>query len=56
MYERSAIVLEKYFDTLIGLDQKINLQTIYQEYQDLVKITDEYKILMDADLKLEKIL
>ena len=36
MYERSAIVLEKYFNNICGLDKKINLKTIYKDYREIV--------------------
>ena len=34
MYERSAIVLEKNFNTILGFDQKINLKTIYKDFKE----------------------
>ena len=33
MYERSATVLEKYFSEIFGLDKKINLRTIFENYK-----------------------
>ena len=36
MYERSAIVLERYFNYLFGLQKEKNLSTNYQNYISLV--------------------
>ena len=36
MYERNAIVLERYFDKLFGYDDENNLKTNYKNYIDLV--------------------
>ena len=43
MYERNAIVLERYFDHLFGYDIKNNLKTNFKEYSELVKSLEEYK-------------
>lgn len=51
MYERSAIILERYFNSILGMNQDINLRTVYMTYRDLVKITKEYEILMEAEDK-----
>ena len=51
MYERSANVLENYYNTLFGLDQKINLQIIFNEYAELVEKTKEYAIQLDEEDK-----
>ena len=42
MYERSAIVLERYFNNLFGFYQKINLRTIYKDYKELVEQMQRY--------------
>ena len=57
MYERSATVLEKYFSEIFGLDKKINLRTIFENYKELVEetqkfqdmITEEEEIINDFD-------
>ena len=36
MYERSAIVLEKYFNNMFGFNQKVNLKSNYKNYKELV--------------------
>lgn len=43
MYERSATVLEKYFSEIFGLDRKINLKTIFENYKELVEETQKYQ-------------
>lgn len=43
MYERNAIVLERYFDSAFGYDRKNNLKTNFAEYSELVKCLEEYK-------------
>ena len=34
MYERSASVLERYFNGIFGFDKKTNLKTIYKDYKE----------------------
>ena len=44
MYERSAIVLEKNFNTILGFDKKPNLKTIYKDYKEIIrKLIKDYK-------------
>ena len=33
MYERSAIVLEKYFNKIFGFNEKNNLKNLYNEFR-----------------------
>lgn len=42
MYERNAIVLERYFDKLFGYDDESNLKTNYKNYIDLVNSLEKY--------------
>jgi hypothetical protein len=51
MYERSAIVLEKYFDNICGLDKKINLKTIYKDYREIVEEIQKYQNIIDEEDK-----
>lgn len=44
MYERSAIVLERYFDTLLGYSSKYNLQDNFYNYCDLVEKLEKFQI------------
>ena len=49
MYERNAIVLERYFDSAFGYDRKNNLKTNFAEYSELVKCLEEYKNVYNPD-------
>ena len=51
MYERSAIVLERYFHELFGLNKVANVKNIYNIYKELV---DEIENYQDAILKEEE--
>ena len=42
MYERSAIVLERYFEKIFGLNQENNLKTNYKNYEQIVKVANEH--------------
>lgn len=63
MYERSAIILEKYYNNMFGFDKKENLKTIYkdfkytieeiQKYQDIVK--EEDNIINEFDITANEI-
>lgn len=63
MYERNAIVLERYFEKKFGLDKTINLKTIYANYSDMVEeleryqiaLIEEEKIILDFDETAQKI-
>jgi len=37
MYERSAIVLERYFNGILGFEKKTNLKIVYKNYKNLVE-------------------
>lgn len=43
MYERSAIVLERYFEKIFGLDKENNIKTNYKNYEQIVNVVKEYK-------------
>lgn len=51
MYERSAIVLERYFNSLFGFDKKINLKTIYKQYKELIEKIEKYQIILEQEEK-----
>ena len=63
MYERNAIVLERYFDKLFGYDQKSNLRSNYLNYQQLIEkiekyqeaVNEEDKIILEYDQIINKI-
>lgn len=43
MYERNAIVLERYFSKLFGYDEKNNIKSNYTNYTELVAKLDKYQ-------------
>lgn len=49
MYERSAIVLEKYFNSICGLDKKVNLKTIYKDYRELLEDIKKYQDIIEQE-------
>lgn len=51
MYERNAIVLERYFDNLFGYDEKNNLKDNYLKYSNLVECSEKYKVATDSEDK-----
>ena len=51
MYERSAIVLEKYFNNICGFDKKINLKTIYKDYKEMVEEIQKYQDIIEEEDK-----
>ena len=52
MYERSAIVLEKYFNNICGFDKKINLKTIYKDYKEITEETQRYQTILEEEDKI----
>ena len=54
MYERSAIVLERYFNYLFGLQKEKNLSTNYQNYISLVDELEKYQNIIDEEEKVIK--
>ncbi len=51
MYERSAIVLEKYFNRIFGFDKKINLKTIYKDYKEIIEEIQKYQSILEEEDK-----
>ena len=49
MYERSAIVLENYFDKLLGLNKENNLKTNYENYSRLIEQIKEYQKMVEEE-------
>lgn len=52
MYERSAIVLEKNFNTILGFDQKTNLKTIYKDFKELAEEIENYQKILEEEDKI----
>lgn len=51
MYERSAIVLEKNFNTILGFDKKPNLKTIYKDYKEITEEIQKYQSILEEEDK-----
>ena len=49
MYERSAIVLERYFNNIIEFDKKINLKTIYKNYKEMIEEIQNYQLILEKE-------
>lgn len=49
MYERSAIVLERYFNQLFGYNMKNNVKTIFNDYCELVQELEKYKNIAEEE-------
>ena len=49
MYERSAIVLERCFNELLGFNEEPNIKMIYNYYTNLVEKTREYQTKIDEE-------
>lgn len=51
MYERSAIVLERYFNEIFGFDKRISLKTIYKDYKEIIEELQNYQIILEEEEK-----
>ena len=51
MYERSAIVLERYLDKLFGLNKENNLRQNFLDFNNLVKELKEYQTMVTEEEK-----
>lgn len=51
MYERSAIVLEKNFNAILGFDKKPNLKTIYKDYKEITEEIQKYQSILEEEDK-----
>ncbi len=51
MYERSAIVLERYLNKLFGFDKAINLRENFYNFSDLVEELKEYQTMVTEEEK-----
>ena len=52
MYERSAVVLEKYFSNIFGFGDKINLKTNYKNFKDLIEEFQKYQVISEKEEKI----
>lgn len=51
MYERSAIVLEKYFNKIFGFNEKNNLKNLYNSYKIIIEETCKYQEIIEEEEK-----
>lgn len=50
MYERSAIVLEKFFNDIFGFNKKVNLKNLFKNYKEMMAEIEKYQgILREED-------
>ena len=52
MYERSAIVLERYFKKVFGFDKEINLKTNYEHYKLFIDGLKKYQDIVNEEEKI----
>lgn len=51
MYERSAKVLEKYFNKIFGFNEKNNLKNLYNSYKNIIEETCKYQEIIEEEEK-----
>ena len=51
MYERSATVLEKNFNEILGFNRKINLKTIFKDYKEIIEELEKYQTILEEEEK-----
>ena len=51
MYERSAIVLENYFNKIFGFNEKNNLKNLYSSYKKIIEETFKYQEIIEEEEK-----
>ena len=54
MYERSAIVLERYMEKVFGFDKDNNLKTNYKNFEELLEEIEKYEELAEKEGKIIK--
>lgn len=54
MYERSAIVLERYLDKLFGFNKENNLKDNFSDFKDLIEDLKEYQSMISEEEKVIK--
>lgn len=52
MYERSAIVLEKYMDKIFEFSKAYNLKTNFSNYEELINEICNYQVLTEKESKI----
>lgn len=51
MYERSAIVLERYIEKILGINKTHNLKKNQENFQELIHEIEEYQTMTEKELK-----
>ena len=51
MYERSAIVLERYIEKILEFDKTYNLKNNYENYKNLIDEIENYQIITEKEVK-----
>ena len=49
MYERNAIVLERYYNQMFGYNMKNNIQTNFKNYTELVECLEKYRDISEEE-------
>ncbi len=49
MYERNAIIIERYFDNLFGYNFKNNIKVNYSLYCELIDVSEKYKAITEEE-------
>ena len=49
MYERNAIILERYFDEMFGYNMRNNIKTNFKDYSELVACLEKYKDISEEE-------
>ena len=52
MYERSAIVLERYIERILGSDKQYNLKSNYNNFKELIEELENYQIITTKEGKI----
>ena len=51
MYERSAIVLERYMEKILEFNKNYNLKKNYENFNELITEIENYQIMTDKETK-----
>ena len=52
MYERSAIVLERYINKVFEFDNTYNLKANLANYEEIIKEIEDYQVLVEKESKI----
>ncbi len=54
MYERSAIVLERYMEKILNLNKEYNLKKNNEDYHELINEIEEYQVMKENEIEVMK--